>query len=243
MTRTEADVTAMRIVPDLSGAALVFVGNFNPAILTPAWFTMHGLLPDRIAESANLEVAHDQMTVWSTEWLRLHVTPTQLHLRAMAAPHVRLVDLARRIFGEHLHHTPLTALGINRDVHFQVGRMTDRTRLMRALAPVAAWGKWAAALGTDDKPSGMTSLTMTEVQPVDRSHKDRIHTTVEPSMVVGDGRTGVYVGVNDHFVPQGDDSPGAGQVIDLLERHHDFSWRNSEEIIDHIVSLAQQEAE
>lgn len=232
----------MQIEPDLSGAELVFVGKLNPAIFTPAWFAMHKLLPDGIAESAKLEMAHDQVTAFSTDWLKLRVTATQLQLWATVPPPVRLVDLARRTFGEHLHHTPLTALGINRHVHFRVPRAADRTRLGRALAPVAPWGKWAAALETDEL-GGMTSLTMTQVHPVDRSHKDRINATVEPSNVVGHGRTGIYVAVNDHFVPQGDDPTGARQVIELLERHHESSWRNSEEIIDHIMSLTQQAAQ
>lgn len=223
----------MRIDPELSGAELVFVGNFNPAILTPAWFAMHRLLPNGIAESAKLEMAHNQMTAFSTDWLQLQVTATQLQLRATVPPYVRLVDLAKRTFGEHLHHTRLTALGINRHVHFRVPRATDRTRLGRALAPVAPWGK--SALDTDKL--GMTSLTMTQVHPVDRSHKDRINATVEPSNVVGHGRTGIYVAVNDHFEPQGDDPTGAHQVIKVLAQHHESSWRNSEEIIDHIMSL------
>ena len=230
----------MRIEPDLSGVELVFVGKLNPAIFTPAWFAMHKLLPDGIAESAKLEVAHDEMTAFSTDWLRLRVTTTQLQLLATVLSYVRLVDLARRTFGEHLRHTPLTALGINRYVHFRVQHPIDRTRLGRTLAPVTPWGKWAAALGTDDTHGGMTSLTMTQVHPSDRSHDDRINVRVEPSTAVGHGLTGVFVVVNDHFVPQGDNPAGASQVIELLSRHHESSRRNSEDIIDHIMSMTQQ---
>ena len=57
----------MRIAPEISGAAIVLLGDFNPAILTPAWFAMHELLPKAVADSANMEVAHRQATVFSTE--------------------------------------------------------------------------------------------------------------------------------------------------------------------------------
>ena len=40
-----ADV--MRIEPEISGVAVVLLGDFNPAIFTPAWFAMHELLPRR----------------------------------------------------------------------------------------------------------------------------------------------------------------------------------------------------
>ena len=52
----------MRIEPELSSVRVVVVGDFNPAIFTPAWFALYGLLPERVASSANLEVAHPQMT-------------------------------------------------------------------------------------------------------------------------------------------------------------------------------------
>ena len=48
----------MKIEPEISGASVVLVGNFNPAILTPAWFELNGLLPEGTAEGADLHLAH-----------------------------------------------------------------------------------------------------------------------------------------------------------------------------------------
>ena len=36
----------MRIEPEISGVSVVLLGDFNPAIFTPAWFALHGLLPE-----------------------------------------------------------------------------------------------------------------------------------------------------------------------------------------------------
>ena len=45
----------MRIDPEISGVGIVVLGSFNPAIFTPAWFALHGLLPKSVADSADLK--------------------------------------------------------------------------------------------------------------------------------------------------------------------------------------------
>ena len=65
----------MRFEPEISGVSVVIVGKFNPAIFTPAWFVLNGILPKSAAERANLKVAHQQVTAFSTDWLRMEVTP------------------------------------------------------------------------------------------------------------------------------------------------------------------------
>lgn len=231
---------AMRIEPALSGVDVVFLGQFNPAILTPAWFAMHELLPCDV-DFATLLAAHPDVTAFSADWLRLHVTKDQFRIHTSQSPHVRLCDLALRVFGEHLHHTPLNALGINRQVHFRVRNMAERDRIVRTLAPVAPWGSWAGALGSDGDHGGPTSLTMTQVSPNDRPEGDRINVTVEPSAFVGNDRTGVYVRVNDHFVRPHDDGAGTRQLTALLKKHFESSIRFSDEIIDHVMSLSAQD--
>ena len=134
-------VDLMRIEPEISGVVVVLLGDFNPAIFTPAWFAMHGLLPQAAADSAKLEVAHHQVTMFSTDWLHLQVTSDRFLADTVQAPHVRVRDLVVRVFKEHLNHTPVRAMGINRSVHFRVGSLAERDQIGRALAPVEPWGR------------------------------------------------------------------------------------------------------
>ena len=231
----------MRIEPEISGVSVVLLGEFNPAIFTPAWFAMHGLLPESAAESAMLEVAHRQVTVFSTDWLRLEVTHNRFSINTLQAPYIRLRDLVARVFKEHLYHTPLNAFGINRDVHFQVSSLTVRDQMGRTLAPVEPWGTWSHALGLDGERGGMTSLTMSQIDPKGRPKGGCINVKVEPSNRIGQGRLGVYVQVNDHYAIN-DTGPGTGErLMKLFEDNFDTSLSRGDDIVDHIMSLAMSQ--
>jgi hypothetical protein len=227
----------MRIVPEISGTSIVLVGSFNPAIFTPAWFELHGLLPQGTAEIATLEIAHGQATAFKADWLHLNVVPERFTVDTTQAPDVRIRDLVVRVFREHLNHTPLNAVGINRDVHFNVRSLEDRDRIGRRLAPIEPWGEWAEELGLDGMFGGMTSLTMTQVDPEGRPKGGRINVKVEPSVRIGGGRTGVYVNVNDHYQRDADQVEVAESVIEMLEHHFDASVQRSNRLIDHVMSL------
>lgn len=141
----------MRIEPEIGGVTLVLVGNFNPAILTPAWFALHGLLPADAADNAELMLAHPEITSFRTDWLNLQATSDRLSVDSTQAPYVRLRDLIVRLFREHLPHTPLRAFGINRHVHFNVRTRERRDRIGQALAPTSAWGGLGAEVGSGRK--------------------------------------------------------------------------------------------
>ena len=228
----------MRIEPEISSVSVVLLGKFNPAIFTPAWFALHGLLPESAAATAKLEVAHQQVTIFSTDWFRLEVTDKFFLVETLQAPYIRLCDLVVRVFKEHLYHTPLNAFGINRHVQFQAPSLTARDRIGRTLAPVKPWGAWGHDLGSDGEHGGMTSLTMSQVDPEGRPKGGRINVTVEPSKRIGQGKSGVYVRVNDHYAID-DAGPGAGEcLMKLLEDNFDTSLGRSDGIVDHIMSLA-----
>ena len=230
----------MRIEPEISAVAVVLLGDFNPAIFTPAWFAMHGLLSTAAADNANLEVAHRQVTVFSTDWLHLQVTSDRFMADTSQAPHVRVRDLAVRVFKEYLYHTPLKAMGINRNVHFRVDSLAERDRIGRTLAPPEPWGRWGQELGLAEEHGGMTSLTMSQLRPEGRSQGGQVNVKVEPSKRIGDGRLGVFVEVNDHYAVSKNVSDGAAQLMDLLQEGFDTSIRRSDEIIDHIMSLTKE---
>ncbi len=233
----------MRTEPEISGVSVVLVGRFNPAIFTPAWFALFDLLPRGVAANADVQVAHAGLTLFSTEWLHVEVTPERFVASTHSDPHVRVRDLMVRVFKEHLHHTSLTALGINRYVHFRVQSQRVRDRIGRRLAPVEPWGQWRDDLALDSDSGGMVSLTMAQRRPAGRPPGGWVNVTVEPSVRIADGRSGVYVHVNDHYAGGNDDTEGRAHLMRFLEDGFESSVRRSDAIIDHVMSLAAEDGE
>ena len=127
-------------------------------------------------------------------------------------------------------------MGINREVHFSMGSFSNRDRVGRLLAPIEPWGNWGKKLQPDGERGGMTSLTMTQVNPKDRPPGGQVNVTVEPSNRIQ--RRGVYVRVNDHYTVQSLGSQMATRdIVAFLERDFEKSLRRADQIIDHIMSL------
>lgn len=222
--------------PEIEGVDVVLRGSFNPAIFTPAWFCARQLLPKTAEDGATLHIAHPQICAFEFEWLRFRVDDDRFQLATTMAPHVRVRNLVSAVFRDHLPHTPLHVLGINRSMHFLVDNPTLRDTIGKSLAPPAAWGEWAEQADGGVGSFGMTSLTMTQNQIEGRSPKDTINVTVQPSLRVGEGKQGVYVSVNDHYenIDQGGDAP---TLMNALEKEFEASLKRSEELIDHVASL------
>lgn len=232
----------MRIEPEIGHVTIVLRGSFNPAIYTPAWFAMHGLLPENAADSAIDKTVqlHSEGATFGFDWLRLTATTDHFQCEIAQAPLARVRDFVASVFGEHLRHTPLTALGINRHVHFRVRSPAERDRIGRTLAPVAPWGVWGKVLGFDGEYGGMTSLTMSRNNPENRPDGDMINITVAPSLWIDDKRTGVYVRVNDHYTTDGAGPGSAERLMKVLEADFDASLKRSDGLIDHVMSLAEK---
>ena len=228
----------MRFDPEISGVTVVLVGDFNPAIFTPAWFALHQLLPESVATNAELKVAHRQVTSFDADWLNLEVRTERFIANTSLAPYVRLHDLVVRVFKDHLYHTPIRAFGINRIIHFQVPNLAARDQIGIKLAPVDPWGSWGQALGLKSEHGGMTSLTMSQFDPEGRPSGGQVNVTVEPSSRIGESRFGVYVAVNDHYAIESAESGTVERTMRLFDENFDKSIQRSEEIIDHVMSLA-----
>ena len=231
----------MRIAPEITGASLVLLGNFNPSIFTPAWFGWHDLLPEKTVDVAELQIAQPQITSFTADWLEFNAVPERFSISTTQPPFVRLRDLGLRIFRDKLPHTPIHSMGINRQVHFLVNSLDERDRIGRLLAPVEPWGEWGKQLQPDGRHGGMTSLTMTQVNVEGRPPGGLRNVTVQPSKRVGQDSTGVYVDVNDHYtVEDPKNKEATTQIVNLLEREFEDSLLRAEQLIDNIMSLGDQ---
>lgn len=128
----------MQIKPEISGTDVVLAGSFNPVIFTPAWFALHELLPESASEQ---KVAHPHITILDTDWMHLDVSLERFQMATTQAPYTRICDLVLRVFKEQLPHTPVSALGINRQVHFCVDNFATRNKMGGGTSTCRTMGK------------------------------------------------------------------------------------------------------
>src|SRR3954467_6321102 len=99
--------------PELREASIVALGKFNPAIFQPHWYAVSKLIRPEEAEKAKIEVIHNELTVFSTEWFKVEITQERF---AISTPdptkNLPLRDLAMGTF-KILEHTPINAFGFN----------------------------------------------------------------------------------------------------------------------------------
>jgi hypothetical protein len=200
---------------EINAHSIVLIGSFNPGIFHPQWFARQNLLPDGEAESSNLQVVHPQASQFETERFAIQVTLDRF--QAMTKPNTPgdvLRDLVLGTFSI-LEHTPVNALGMNRQMHFSMGSEEAWHRLGDKLAPKDIWKQVLPnrpGMRTLDILSGSTDPQLPSIT-----------VRVQPSLMIVHG---AYFEINNHHPAQRDgktndsakgDSVIASRAQDLLK--------------------------
>ena len=226
----------MKINPETGDVSVVLLGNFNPVIFKPEWFEKFEVLSEEDANKCKVKVIHPEITEFQNDWLKLQVTPNRFYAESTEHPFIRVHDFVVNTFKNHLSHTPVSTLGINRQVHFSAGTVDARDRVGKILAPREPWGEWGKLIdeGKEEKHGGMISLTM-QIQKTDDREKGFINITVRPSTKVF---AGIFADINDQYeLSDKDESLGSDRIIEILEDRFNASIERSEKIIDQIMGL------
>jgi hypothetical protein len=210
--------------PQVRGLTLVLVGDINPAIFQPRWFSSEQLLTDEEARTATIGVIHPDVTSFELSWISLVAQRDRFQVSCTAQPYFdRVVGLVWQTF-ERLRHTPVRMMGINNEAHYRASSVEAWHALGHRLAPKDLW--------KDLFPDpGLQSLTIRQVPRPDGLN-GHVQVSVEPS-----ARTipGIFIVINEHFVIGGSEVVGAGQAIELLREKWSESVVFSEKTFSRIV--------
>jgi len=213
----------------IQGVSIVQLGNFNPAIFHPSWFAAHNLLRTEEADASTINIVHPDVASFKTEWLEVNIVRERLQIGTVQESYYEaLRDLAVGILGL-LSHTPIRAMGINRDFHFNLVTEDLWNRLGDRLVPK---GDWNSLL----KKPGMQDVTV-EGNRTD-GLKGYLRVTVQPSAQV---KFGVFIGVNDHYVLKAEEkeTDGADKARTILSERWGESMKRSFEIAQEIAKLGE----
>jgi hypothetical protein len=141
-----------KIIKDIG--TVVVTGSLNPPAVQPWWLAHLGLISPLDAESAKIDGISTEFSVFELAWVRIEILRERFSATAVniEADQLRLRDLVCGIFSA-LPHTPVTALGINRIVHYEMPSSDGYHLIGDTLAPKEFWKRHM-------KGPGLKSLTL-----------------------------------------------------------------------------------
>jgi hypothetical protein len=209
----------MSLIPEINGASIVVRGSFNPTIFHPVWFKTHTLIRDEEADTAELEVTHPEISVFSVDWFRLQVMRERFSIETTDSAHFEpLRDLVSGTFSL-LEHTPVSAVGLNRMMHFKMPSKEKWHAFGHLIAPKKVWN------GIMKQP-GLKSLTMQDSRTDPRGYTE---VKVEPSRRL---EPGVFVLVNIHYEIEKQD---VQHMLRILKESWEKDLMAAQGIVDHLM--------
>ncbi|MAE69668.1 MAG: hypothetical protein CME06_04265 [Gemmatimonadetes bacterium] len=208
--------------------SIVVLGAFNPSIFLPGWFAKEDLVREKDAESAEIEIVHPEVTVFTLDWLRLEATRERLVVRSDRESHYEVArDLVCGAL-DLLRHTPAGKVGVNHDVVFECGSREAFDNFGWKLVPQGPWNQVLDRPGTAriDEQGRRTD-----------DYDGYIRVRIEPIL---DGGTRVRVGVNDHFELSKENSSSSTECISaLLQDEWATIAKRASEILSHMKGLVR----
>lgn len=215
----------------IEGTSIVLIGSLNPAIFHPSWFAAHNLLRATEADAAITNIVHPDVASFKAEWLEVNVVRERFQIStAQESQYEALRDIAVGILGL-LSHTPIRAMGINRDFHFDLVTEDRWNELGHRLVPKQDWDPLL-------KRPGMQTLVVQGVRPDEL--KGYLRVTVQPSTRI---QYGVFIEVNDHYILKTEEkeADGANTARLILSEKWDESMKRGSDIARAIAKIGEKE--
>jgi hypothetical protein len=191
----------------IDAASVVILGTFQPLAITPASLATEGLLGKDEALSAQTSLLTPELCLFDAAWLHAEITSNRILFSTTdTAESIRLRDLANGVLAMS-PAPPVSAVGLNRNVHFQVASVDEWHAIGDRLVPKADWNDILNLPGT-------RALVLMGARSDE--YAGHIQISVEPSFKLGPGIFGVYMEHNDHYLLQEAEKQPASRQ-DLLD--------------------------
>lgn len=234
----------MKYTAEILTSAIVVIGNFNPAIFTPDWLELNGLIGEGDADTARDGSQGRDMIItrkvatFESDWFALEVLENKFTLTSKGALSPAFKDLAIGVF-QLVSHTPVMAVGLNFMGHFKLANEDDYHRIGDVLAPKKIW----QSLYPDDM-SGLADLSI-RIQHGNRGEKlesnDEKRIAIKPSDKF---KFGVFQSYNDHrniSLDNEDDLRPAERVVRIIDSDWESSWGDAVRVFDGVMTMTLEQ--
>lgn len=205
--------------------SIVMIGDFNPKIFQPFWFSSQKLIRESEAEAATVELIHSDFTSFSTDWFVMQVARERFTLTVKSSAYKNhLFDLSLGTF-KSLVHTPINQMGLNIGKTIRFKSPEDWHAFGHFIIPKQAWD------GILTKPGLRSSVT--QGQRNDELPGSIIF-IVEPVLINSNNE--VSVKINNHFELKTEEkNKNANYFINIIEHEFEKSVKESNDLIDKLV--------
>lgn len=207
-------------------ASVVLVGSINPGIFHPYWFEKQGLLPANETHDANVDVISNDVAIFTMSWLRLEAVRDRFIARTVDES--KLGPLRDVVLGSFslLGFTPITQIGLNRDIRYRLSDEESWHRVGHNLAPKKWWDPYL-------KSPGLKSMTIQALRDDDR--RGAFHVVVKPVLddPTAKGEWLVEVSFNDH-IDLGEDKL-ATDACAVIEADWEKSLKRAEDLARELI--------
>jgi len=211
-------------------ASIVCLGAFNPAIFHPSWLAARKLIQKTEEAGAELQVVSPDVAQFKIKWLQLQVLRERFTATVDTPDDSLLLrDLVVGAF-RFLEHTPVTAVGLNRQIQFQVKDLAEWHHVGHVLAPKKIWRHYL-------KDPGLGGLSI-KAPRLDKL-KGEINVQVNPAPPQPKPHV-VETSVNSHFDVR--EMGTAGAVAKLILDQWEHCMEFAAKLVGGVIEEAIKEA-
>lgn len=221
-------------------ASIVLLGAFNPKIFHPTWLALHDLISPEQADDAEINIVHTDITQFAAAYMSFEIHTSRFLVRCDTIHKDVISDLVLTAFRDHLPHTPVWSVGINRKISYSCGSESARNELGIRLAPRGPWGSWGQeidrSVGDEASHGGMMRLVMRQ-QPRPDGLAGHIQAELRPDPTEG---SRVVVDINNHFkIGTAEETIGCHDAMEVLIERWQPSMENAEYIVDGLMATSE----
>ena len=230
----------MRLETTTDNVSIVLLGAFNPKIFHPAWLAMHNLISSEQADDADINIVHGDITQFTAAYMKFEIQTGRFVVKCDTIHKDVIRDLVVATFREHLPHSPVWQLGINRAISFSCGSEVIRNKFGTALGPKNPWGPWGKEIeqsAAENGPhGGMIRLIMHQTPRPD-GLSGHIQADIRPEP---NENSAVIVDINNHFtISDADKTIGCLDAMEILFDRWQSSMEGAEYIVDGLMATVE----
>lgn len=203
----------------------MMLGDFNPKIFQPSWFSSEGLIRQSESEAANLEIVHSDFTSFSTDWFVMQVAREKFNVGVKSSAYKNhLADLVIGTF-QKLNHTPIRQMGLNLTLGIRFKNYDDWNAFGHFLLPKAPWN------GLLSKP-GMRSVIVNGAR--DDDVPGYIQMLIDPLLHT---TSDVNIRMNNHYERKGvDKDTNADFFVNIIQSQYEKMIEQSKSMVEELLS-------